>query len=317
LLKVLANRALAFASRWFDETMVRSTFEPLIADWQREWQDAMPSRRAWTSARGLVAFICAVIVSSPRIALTPAPTSVTDRVAISMTRFLAVASLLALVPYVLDMQSEGWCTVLLLFMVPSAITAVFPFSMIGAADAIRRHQPLPPHVERALVAKLAALAVLFMIVFGGWVVPLANQVFRNGIAPHGPPAPGARELTTLQLLTEPTLLAEHEPFTGDADRATRIQRELNNRAVLTVTPIFLLWLRWRKIGTVRARWWSPLPSSLAAILSFVVFMTAFFSGWWLEHRWRLSPGIGFWLPIVTLAVWGAARERLMPRTEGA
>jgi hypothetical protein len=83
----LTNRALAFASRWFDAATVRGTFEPLIADWQREWQDAMPSRRAWTSARGLVAFICAVIVSGPRIALTPAPTSVTDRVAITMTRF--------------------------------------------------------------------------------------------------------------------------------------------------------------------------------------------------------------------------------------
>jgi hypothetical protein len=40
----LTHRALEFASRWFDESTVRSTFEPLTADWQREWQDAPPSR---------------------------------------------------------------------------------------------------------------------------------------------------------------------------------------------------------------------------------------------------------------------------------
>jgi len=36
----LTQRALVFASRWFDGTTVRNTFEPLIADWQREWTRA-------------------------------------------------------------------------------------------------------------------------------------------------------------------------------------------------------------------------------------------------------------------------------------
>ena len=49
----LTTRALAFVSRWFDEATVRRTFEPLIADWQREWQDAPPARRRWVSLRGL------------------------------------------------------------------------------------------------------------------------------------------------------------------------------------------------------------------------------------------------------------------------
>ena len=59
----LTSRALAFASRWFDAATVQRTFEPLIADWQREWQDARRSRRARVSMRGLAAFIFAVIVS--------------------------------------------------------------------------------------------------------------------------------------------------------------------------------------------------------------------------------------------------------------
>ena len=39
----LTNSVLAFASRWFDEATVRGTFEPLIADWQHEWQHAPSS----------------------------------------------------------------------------------------------------------------------------------------------------------------------------------------------------------------------------------------------------------------------------------
>ena len=41
----ITNRALAFVSRWFDEGTVRRVFEPLIADWQRQWLDAPSSRR--------------------------------------------------------------------------------------------------------------------------------------------------------------------------------------------------------------------------------------------------------------------------------
>ena len=69
----LTNRALAFVSRWFDAATVRRTFEPLIADWQREWQDAPPAQRWLVSLRGMRAFVLAVMVSSPQIILTSAP----------------------------------------------------------------------------------------------------------------------------------------------------------------------------------------------------------------------------------------------------
>jgi hypothetical protein len=42
----IISRALLFAQRWFDAATVQRVFEPLIADRQREWQDASPSRRA-------------------------------------------------------------------------------------------------------------------------------------------------------------------------------------------------------------------------------------------------------------------------------
>ena len=102
----ITTRALAFASRWFDEATVRRTFEPLIADWQREWQDASRSRRARVSMRGLAAFLCAAIVSSPSCCRTHAPSAVTNRVAVRMTRFIALASILLMLPYLAQMQES-------------------------------------------------------------------------------------------------------------------------------------------------------------------------------------------------------------------
>jgi hypothetical protein len=299
----ITNRALAFASRWFDEGTVRRTFEPLIADWQREWLDATPSRRAAVGVRGLAAFICAVIVSSPSLLRAHAPSSVTNRVAVRMTRFIALASLIILAPALSQLADHGRRGMLLLALLPSAITTAFPFSMIGAADAVRRSQPLAPHVERALASKLAILSLFFMLVFAGFVVPAANQAFRVVQTEGGAPlVRGVRELTTWQLLSDPTMAAPQEPYTGGADRATRIQRELNNRATLALVPVLLLWIRWRAIETGIGKWWSPLPAPVATAAGVAVFIATSFWGFLLERQLHLAAGTGFWLPVVALAI---------------
>ncbi len=74
--KVPGVRALSFASRWFDPATVHRTFEPLIADWQREWYESAPSRRPWVSIRAWAAFICSAAISSPGIIATPTPRSI-------------------------------------------------------------------------------------------------------------------------------------------------------------------------------------------------------------------------------------------------
>ena len=56
-------------------------FEPLIADWQREWIDASHAERTWIRIRGTAASLVAVISLLPRlILLTPSPPSTTRRV---------------------------------------------------------------------------------------------------------------------------------------------------------------------------------------------------------------------------------------------
>jgi hypothetical protein len=303
----ITTRALSFVTRWFDEATVRRTFEPLIADWERELLDTPPSRRVRVSAGGLAAFICAVIVTSPSLLHTLAPSAVTNRVALRMTRFIALASVLLMLPFFRQMLTPGWRAVMLFSLVSSAIAVAFPLSMIGAVDAIRRYDPLPPHVERAVAAKLGLIAVVFMLVFGGFVVPASNQLFRQTSGPGGPsPFPGVRELTTYQLLTDPAL---------EAHRAANIQRELNNRAALALFPVVLLWVRWRAIDTGRGTWWSPLPAPLATMIVVAAFVVTSFYGFFLELDLDLAAGTRHWLPIAAFTVWGlttALRRRVMP-----
>jgi hypothetical protein len=309
----ITNRALAFATRWFDPATVARIFDPLVADWQREWQEATPSHRARVSIRGLAAFICACIVSSPSLLRTRAPKSVTDRVAIRMTRFIALAALLIITPMLMQLAKDGRYGMLVLTLLPSAITTAFPLSLIGAADAVRRSQPLAPNVERALALKLAIVSMLFMIVFGSFIVPGANQAFRVIQTEGGAPLiRGVRELTTWQLINDPAMAAPQEPYTGGADRAVRITRELNNRATLALIPVFLLWLRWPASGALRRGWWSPLPAPLATMMAVAVFVLSSYSGFWFERRLVLSAGTGHWMPLIAFAIWGLTSRYWRP-----
>jgi hypothetical protein len=312
----ITSRALAFVSRWFDPATVSRVFDPMIADWQRELLDTPPSRRVRVGVRGLSAFICAVLVSSPAVLMTRAPKSVTDRVAVRMTRFIALATFFIVTPMAMRLTQDGRYGMLLLAFLPSAITTVFPLSLIGAADAIRRSEPLAPNIERALALKLAGVSVLFMIVFGGFVVPAANQAFRVVQTEAGAPLMrNVRELTTWQLITDPTMAAPQEPYTGGAARATRIQRELNNRATLALIPVVLLWVRWRAIDIGRGKCWSPLPAPLATTIVVAAFLLTSFYGFFLERDLGLAAGTGHWLPIAAFAVWAltaAFRRRVMP-----
>jgi hypothetical protein len=318
----ITNRALAFAMRWFDEATVRRTFEPLIADWQREWLDAPPKRRAWITLRATLAFICAVVVSSPQIALTPTPPDVTNRIAVRMVKFIAVATTLLMIPPVIELgtwmaRGASWTRwSLFLFAVPGAMTLAFPFAMTGAVDSLRRHQTLPGHVERAALLKLGAFAVMFMLVYGGWVVPAASRAARIAMNPPGmgEPLRMMRDLTTYELVFDSARASVFEPGTYLASRSRSLQRELNQRAALLALPIVLLWLRWSALNRPRKRWLAPLPEFAATAIAIATLFAFSYLGASPEREWRWS-GSGAWLPIAAFAAWGflsAYARRFLP-----
>ena len=306
----ITSRALAFASRWFDEATVRGVFEPLIADWQRQWLEAPPARRALIALFGGSAFVCAVIISVPRIVITPAPAGLTNEIARRVVRVTAIATALLMIPVVIEltrwwMKDASWIRgSLYLLALPSAITIAFPFAMTGAVDAIQRRELLP-HVGRAALFKLGAVAMLFMLVYGGWVVPAAGQAARAAMNPAGMGAPLLRveDLTMFQLVFEPERATVFAQGTYSASRAFSIQSELNKRIVLMVLPVMLMWLRWRALSLPRRRWIGPLPWMAATPIAMAACIALLFLGFQLEKEFRLTPGIGNWLPIAAFALW--------------
>ena len=305
-----ASRALAFASRWFDEATVRRVFEPLVADWQREWQEASGAHRRSVRVRGFAAFVCAVLVSSPRILHERTPPPVSNRIVTRIARLAPVVAVLQTAPFAWQADLS---IAALLFLVPSGLAVAFPFAMLGAVDAIRRDHALPPHVERTTVAKLAVIAVLFMLVFGGFVVPAANQAFRLDMyqralrtqgsdaartawiqASRYAPPRGVRELNSYQLLTD------HGFDDGRTYLQAQVWRELSNRASFVVLPLLLLWLRWRMLDRSPGRW-LPLPARVIAIAAFAGY--GFF--WNIGEAWSAHMVVAV---LLSFDSWWVARQ---------
>jgi hypothetical protein len=191
------------------------------------------------------------------------------------------------------------------------LVLAFPFAMVGAVDAIRGHDALPPHVQRAVVTKLAMMAVALVVLFHGWIVPASNQAWRTNIAPTGMSAPprGVRELTTMELINDPSR-AQASETTNAGGRAALIRRELNNRAHLALLPAVLLWLRWGMLNRPRRRWCSPMPSWLLNPILIGAFLVLDVIGVNFTRSLAIGAAAGVWLPTLSfIAVGLIARWR--------
>lgn len=317
----LTSRALVFASRWFDEATVRRTFEPLIADWQREWLSAPPSRRARISLRGAAAFACAVFVLSPRILLTPTPRAVAQRVLTRIALFCLIVGGLFSLPILRSPDTRWldtpWPVTLLLLALPVGIAMAFPLAMVTAVDAIRRDDA-PAHVERATAVRVAIGAILFMVLMQGIAIPFANQQWREASTPAGwnTPPPSFSESSTWALLTHPdrhTAIVPAPNYT----RAGEIRRQLVSRMVMSIVPALFVWLRWTALGH-RRRFWPPHAVVMTALAA-IVFLASAILGFRLELFLRLTPGNGMWMPVAMLIAFGAAQQYVQSRqaTAGA
>lgn len=303
------TRLLAFASRWFDAAVVASVLEPLVADWQREWIEAPPARRAWIRARGVICFAVAMTAMAPQaLLLTPTPPAMLRRIVARLVIFLIAASTLLSLPLIFELRTvaPGRLAVLLLWLLPAGLALVFPFAMGYIVDGVRRHvRPSP--VERIAIIRTAIVAVVCMLVFVGWVVPATNQQFRLTVKadPLNPPARGFRELTTYQLFsgTGPQAVADPKET-----RAVSRLREQHQRVALLVLPIVLIWLRWRALDQPSPRW--LLPPGLAATVALGTYLGLRWNDQAIESVLGTGPGFGAWAPLVGFVIIGFVRNRV-------
>jgi hypothetical protein len=313
------SRALAFASRWFEPALVHRTFEPLIADWQREWHASAPAGRLSVSIRAWAAFVCTAAVSFPTIITTTIPRSIVTRVTTRVIAFCLIAGGVLSVPLLRSMGSAEmdpplWAS-LLLKVIPAAVGITFPFAMVIAVDAIRRNDAAS-HIERAAAMKLGTIAVLFMLAMGGFIGPLASRQFTLIITPAGwnIPTPSPQQLSTVALLNHPDRTSEIVPG-RQYTRAGVIRRELLSRSMLSIIPAMLIWLRWSALATRRRhRFWPP-PASAMTVLVVTAFFVSFFGGFRIEMEWRLPAGTGLLLPVLVFAAWAFAEQHLSRRSQ--
>lgn len=283
------TRLLAFARRWLPPSTVASVFEPLVADWQRQWSDATPAQRQWVDLQGRAAFAVTLAMMTPRLIL--APSSFSARPLVVAGGSWLLMSLVLLIPF---MRQNGPLDLVWLVL-PSCLTAMLPFAILPAMDAIRREGEVSTPRERRAVITLAGLAVCG-VVLGQWVTPVANQTFRNEAMSrmNGRPSvawKGVRERTTLDLIAGE----------GSTIPAPARSRELASRATLALLPAVLAWLRWRSLGRARNRSWPLLKSCLLAFAAYAVFFTVLPISIALE-RTLLAPGFG---PTLALGLFAA------------
>lgn len=262
------TRLLAVAARWFEPAVVARVFEPLVADWQREWLDASRTQRPFVRGRGTAAFVFAALCLAPRTALAPLPASLSSRPVRHVLLFCAIG---VVVQGGLSYLNWRWAALppsAWLFLMPALFTTLLPFAMMAGVDAIRCHEAWPDRLQRRAAFKLVAVVTVWMVIGGGWVVPKMNQRWQNAVDSANAGQSVARlirvgGLSTYELLT----LDDH------ASRSTVLilpgerRRELEHRVSFALLPVLLFWIRWRLLDVGSTGWFVPLPLSVIGTMA--------------------------------------------------
>ena len=152
-----------------------TVFEPLVADWQREWQDGAAARLGrWCE-------LAARRRSHDRHHL-----DATDRAGAPADTVRRPGHRHVLLYCALSVVIQGALTYVTwrstapppsawLCWIPALFTALLPFAMVAGVDAIRRHDAWPEHVQRRAAFKLVAVATVWMVLGGGWIAPATNR----------------------------------------------------------------------------------------------------------------------------------------------
>lgn len=236
----VGERLLRLAYRLLDAEVVNRVLEPLVADWQYEQRCAATiSARRLVAVRWMAAVLWTVLMLSWRAGAASA--SPGWRAVRAMTLSAAVGLPLLIAPFwsYLTFGSLSFAR-LTVYLIPQAIALAVPFSLLPGAMVLGA-SAMGQTVVRARRQLTVAIACGVLVTALGlnWVVPEANQAFREtyvaaaGLTP-GPLPRGTRELT----------IGELWHATGVGPREAR--RELRARsAIILGWPLTLGLLGWR------------------------------------------------------------------------
>ena len=193
------DRLRAMAARVCSAKTMERLIDPLVADLQAEYTEAIRQGRVWTSRRvrmvGYIAFLKVIaFIACEGARRTLHDWTADDRQALARTigfsiSGIVVATLLLLVPPLLT--SRLWTQMepasqvrLLVYLVPQALPLAVPGGLapghslrLAGRDVSRRSQ------GAVLVMALGCSVASFATV--AWILPLGNQAFRQSFVGRG------------------------------------------------------------------------------------------------------------------------------------
>jgi len=177
----------ALAARLFDSSTMERLIDPLIADQQHEYADAIRRgdawRRRWVRITGCIAFWKVATMALGRALAEEGTTSDTGSIGRGV-RFAGIATMLitALLVWVPLRQALATLHIgtdsfirLTVYLLPQALAVAIPIGMVlgllSDGARTRRSKRL-----RILLMAGASLTTLFLL---GWLLPEANQAYRE------------------------------------------------------------------------------------------------------------------------------------------
>jgi Lipopolysaccharide export system permease LptF/LptG len=301
------TRLRALAARLCGPRTMERLVDPTIGDLQTEYEHALRCGRTWESRKirvlGLLALARVLVVHACLRAATILVDDQDDdhrpvrRTVVVSCAVGAVGTLILMLPFLGEMRSHPHRADIVWYLVPQALPLAIPIGLtFGILWTFGR---LPASYRaRTIILSLAFVASLVSFTMLAWVVPIANQAFRDSVVGHPLPK-GIRELSLGELRAA---LAAPER----APDAHLLALEYHKKWALGSAPVTLAffalaWTRrhqWRRIML--------LAAGCSAIVGYYVVMF-----WAVALRLHhTSAFAAAWLPNITFVIASLAILKL-------
>jgi len=229
------TRLRALAARLFNQSTIDRLIDPAIADLQFEHTEALREGRMWRSrwiaVAGGIAFwkvaIHAWFAMNWQLARAIAVAFSTGMLITTLAVLVVLANTPATVGTLVKM---AW---LVLYLLPQGLAISLPICLASGLFIWLRGEGADASRHRT-VLRLMRLALVLGVVNAGWIVPAANNTYRNLVA-GAATIRGANELTVVELGRR---VYQGSPGT-EADGPLPLAFWMNARLALVIAPMLL------------------------------------------------------------------------------
>jgi lipopolysaccharide export LptBFGC system permease protein LptF len=182
-------RLRSWAVKWLDAGTVERLVDPVLADLQSEYQNAIAHGHTWRARVVLIVSYVAFWKALALNALLPSngsdePAVVRKTMAVSFVAFVLTTILFVLPPILQGARwpgDSGDRLAMIVLLVPQALPLSLPIGLcVGVLYGMRGRRPTRRHVLSVLA--IACVGVVFALISVQWLVPAANQAFREAVA---------------------------------------------------------------------------------------------------------------------------------------